>query len=328
MKKITIFLVVITILIILTIAAGPFFILREGEQAVVTRFGAIVDSYAEAGLKFKMPVVDTVVKYHKKLLSWDGDAQRIPTAENQFIWVDTTARWRISDPTLFYESVNTLQNAWARMDDVIDSSVRTVIAENLLREAVRDSNYINMTPPPTEEPILDDEGNEVKEEVIVGEEQKFFEPIVKGRKALSEEMFQRASQIVPQYGIVLVDIVIRQIRYSDDLTASVYNRMITERNKVAQRYRSTGEGQKAEWLGRLDNERRSILSEAYETAEEIKGGADAEATKIYAEAARVDPEFYKFWRSIESYRKTLPMFRKTLTTDMDYFQYLHSMSGN
>ena len=328
MKKLTISLVIIVILLILTFAAGPFFILKEGEQAVVTRFGAIVGSYSEAGLKFKMPLVDTVVKYHKKLLSWDGDAQRIPTAENQFIWVDTTARWRIENPALFYESVTTLQNAWARMDDVIDSSVRTIIAENLLREAVRNSNYINSVIPSSENSSTDAEGNVVKEEVIVGEEQKFFESIEKGRQALSEEMFQSAAKIVPQYGIVLVDIVIRQIRYSDDLTASVYNRMITERNKVAQRYRSTGEGQKAEWLGRLDNERRSILSEAYETAEEIKGRADAEATRIYADASQVDEEFYKFWRSIESYRKTLPAFKKILTTNMDYFQYLHSMEGN
>ena len=141
-------------------------------------------------------------------------------------------------------------------------------------------------------------------------------------------MFTLATEVVPQYGIELVDIIIRQIRYSDDLTASVYNRMITERNKVAQRYRSIGEGQKVEWLGKLDNEKRSILSRAYETSEEIRGRADAEATRIYAEAARVDAEFYEFWRSIESYRKTLPQFRKTLSTDMDYFQYLHSMNGN
>lgn len=328
MRKLVISLVVIAVILILLLAAGPFYILKEGEQAVLTRFGAIVDSNTEAGLKFKMPLVDTVVKYPKKLLSWDGDAQRIPTAENQFIWVDTTARWRINDPALFYESVTTLDNAFARMDDVIDSSVRTIIAENLLREAVRNSNYINILQSSKQEPLLDEEGNVVEEEVIVGEEQKMFESIEKGRQALSEEMFESAAQIVPQYGIVLEDIVVRQIRYSDDLTASVYNRMITERNKVAQRYRSTGEGQKAEWLGRLDNELRSILSEAYKTSEEIKGRADAEATRIYAEAARVDPEFYEFWRSIESYRKTMPKFRKTLTTDMDYFQYLHSMGGN
>lgn len=328
MRKLVIVLVVLAVIAILFVAAGPFYVLQEGEQAVVTRFGAIVDTNVEAGLKFKMPVVDTVVKYPEKILSWDGDPQRIPTAENQFIWVDATARWQITDPALFYASVTTITNAFARLDDVIDSSVRTIVAENLLREAVRNSNYINIIPESEETVIRDPEGNVIEIEVAVGEEQKFYENIEKGRQKLSEEMYDLASEVAPQYGIDLVDIIIRQIRYSDDLTASVYNRMITERNKVAQRYRSIGEGQKVEWLGKLDNEKRSILSRAYETSEEIRGRADAEATRIYAEAARVDAEFYEFWRSIESYRKTLPQFRKTLSTDMDYFQYLHSMNGN
>lgn len=320
MKKSLVTVVVIVVVFIILFAAGPFYILREGEQSVVTRFGAIVNTEVEAGLKFKIPLVDTVVVYPKKLLSWDGDSQRIPTAEKQFIWVDTTARWKVSDPMLFYESITTLENAWARMDDVIDSSVRKVITENFLREAVRNSNYINTSSAPDPDVIA--------EEVEVGDERKVFESIEKGRQTLSVEMFDSAAKIIPQYGITLEDIIIRQIRYSDDLTTSVYNRMITERNKVAQRYRSTGEGQKAEWLGKLDNERRSILSEAYDTSERVKGLADAEATKIYAEATQVDQEFYEYWRSIESYRKTLPSFKKVLTTEMDYFKYLHSIEGN
>ena len=133
--------------------------------------------------------------------------------------------------------------------------------------------------------------------------------------------------IVPQYGIELTDIIIRQIRYSDDLTQSVYNRMIKERSQVAQAYRSYGEGQKAEWLGKLDNDKRSVLSEAYEKSESIKGRADAEATKIYSESYQADPEFFEFWRSVESYRKILPNFNKTLTTDMEYFDYLYEQNG-
>jgi len=323
MRKLVVPLVIVIIAIILL--SGAIYTLNEGEQAVVTRFGAIMRSETEAGLKFKVPFAERVEKYPKKILSWDGDAQRIPTAEQQFIWVDTTARWRISDPTLFYESVTSLQSGFSRLDEVIDSSVRTIIAENYLREAVRNSNYINTLKEVETE--LNSEGNEVAVEIAVGEEQKVFESIEKGREGLSEEMFKSAEIVVPQFGITLEDIVIRQIRYSDDLTASVYNRMITERNKVAQFNRATGEGLKAEWLGKLENERRSIESEAYETSEIIKGQADAEATRIYAEATAVDPDFYEFWRSIESYRKTLPMFNKTLTTDMDYFQYLHSMNG-
>ena len=318
-------LVIIIVLLILIFAAGPFYVLTEGEQAVVTRFGAIVSSNTEAGLKFKMPFVDNVTKYPKKLLSWDGDAQRIPTAENQFIWVDATARWKISDPMKFYESVTTLEQAYARMDDVIDSSVRTVIAENLLREAVRNSNLINETEP--EETIAVEAEGSTKALRNLTLTNTTYETIVKGRQKLSDEMYVNAENIVPQYGIELKDIIIRQIRYSDDLTQSVYNRMIKERNQVAQAYRSDGEGQKAEWLGRLDNDKRSILSEAYNESEQIKGKADAEATRIYAESYRADPEFFEFWRSIESYRKIIPKFNKTLTTDMEYFDYLYDQNG-
>lgn len=317
--------VIILVLLIIIFAAGPFYVLTEGEQSIVTRFGAIVSAETEAGLKFKMPFVDNVVKYPKKILSWDGDAQRIPTAENQFIWVDATARWLITDPMKFYESVTSIEQAYARMDDVIDSSVRTVIAENLLREAVRNSNYINETEVEEAVNMEDEESVSALRELTVTE--TTYDPIEKGRQELSEEMYTNAEIIVPQYGIELKDIVIRQIRYSDDLTQSVYNRMMKERNQVAQAYRSYGEGQKAEWLGKLDNDKRSIISEAYEKSENIKGKADAEATKIYAESYKADPEFFEFWRSIESYRKILPNFNKTLTTDMEYFDYLYEQRG-
>ncbi|MDC7227830.1 MAG: protease modulator HflC [Spirochaetales bacterium] len=325
MNKLIRNIVIIAVIVIIVFAAGPFYVLNEGEQAVVTRFGAIINSSSDAGLKFKMPFVDNVVKYPKKLLSWDGDAQRIPTAENQFIWVDATARWQIADPMKFYESVTTVEQAYSRMDDVIDSSVRTVIAENLLREAVRNSNYINEVEPEEAINMEDEESLNALRNLTVTETQQ--ELIEKGREALSEAMYSSAKLIVPQYGIELKDIIIRQIRYSDDLTQSVYNRMIKERSQVAQAYRSYGEGQKAEWLGKLDNDKRSILSEAYEKSESIKGTADAEATRIYSESYQADPEFFEFWRSIESYRKILPNFNKTLTTDMEYFDYLYEQEG-
>lgn len=325
MNKLIRNVVIILVIVIIIFAAGPFYVLNEGEQAVVTRFGAIIDSNVDAGLKFKMPFVDNVVKYPKKLLSWDGDAQRIPTAENQFIWVDATARWKIIDPIKFYESVTTLEQAYARMDDVIDSSIRTVISENLLREAVRNSNYINEAEVEENISMEDEESLKALRNLTVTETQ--LESIEKGRERLSDEMYTSAAIIVPQFGIELKDIIIRQIRYSDDLTQSVYNRMIKERNQVAQAFRSFGEGQKAEWLGKLDNNKRSILSAAYEKSENIKGKADAEATGIYSQSYAADPEFFEFWRSIESYRTVLPKFSKTLTTDMDYFNYLYNQTG-
>ncbi len=328
MKKTITVLVVVAVLMVVLMLLGPVYVLEEGEQAVVTRFGAIVSSQSEAGLKFKMPVVDTVLKYPKKILSWDGDAQRIPTAENQFIWVDTTARWKITDPIKFYESVTTLEQGWSRLDDVIDSSVRTVIAENPLNEAVRNSNLINELNREEAIAIGDDtEATGFDELLRANFTATTYEEVTKGREVLSEAMFDAASKLTAQFGIELIDILIRQIRYSDDLTESVYNRMIKERRQIAEFYRSYGEGKKAEWLGKLDNERRSVLSGAYETSETIKGTADAEATRIYSDAYGNNAEFFEFWRSIESYKKVLPNFRKTLTTDMEYFKYLYDADG-
>ncbi|WP_319561702.1 protease modulator HflC [Marispirochaeta sp.] len=333
MKRLATVLIVVAVLLVVFVALGPFYILFEGEQAVVTRFGAIVSTSRDAGLKFKMPVIDTVTKYPKKILSWDGDAQRLPTAENQFIWVDATARWKIIDPTLFYESVTSVNQAFARLDEVIDSSIRTVIADNPLFEAVRNSNVINEIERSDVVRIAADT-DEVQAEDIAAEEtpaiidtSKTYPEVAKGRNKLSEEMFEAARKVTPQYGIELIDIIIRQIRYSDDLTESVYNRMIAERNQKAQEFRSRGEGQKAFWLGKLDNEKRTILSRAYTEAETLKGNADREAAGIYADAYSADEEFAIFWRSLESYRNTMSKFNKTLTTDMEYFRYLYDQDG-
>lgn len=331
MKKLITILVVVVVLLVVLLLLGPFYIVNEGEQAVITRFGKIVHTTQTAGLKFKMPVIDTVVKYPKRIMSWDGEAQRIPTKENQFIWVDTTARWKISDPQKYYESVITLNGGFARLDDIIDSTIRTVISQNNLSEAVRSSNIINRI---ERAETIQAAGSSSQEEVDLDELRKLtittqqFEEVSKGREQLSAETLSQARELMPQFGIELIDVIIRQIRYSDELTESVYNRMIKERNQIAGAYRSYGEGKKAEWLGKLENERKKILSEAYEEAETIKGEADALATAIYADAYETDPEFFAFWRSIESYRKTLPMFRKTLTTDMEYFDFLYNGRGN
>ncbi len=329
MQKLIIALVVIVIFFIIFLLLGPFYIIEEGEQAVVIRFGKIVEVEQEAGLKIKTPLVDNVRRYSKKILSWDGDAQRIPTAENQFIWVDVTARWRIEDPLKFYEAVTTMEAGYSRLDDLIDSSVRTVISRNDLREAVRNSNVINeiereaafQKQAETEDVEGIEELAELTETITV------YETIERGRRELSDEMFRRTAEITPQFGIELVDIIIRQIRYSEDLTESVYQRMIKERNQIAEAFRSYGQGKKAEWLGRLENEKKSILSRAYERSETIKGKADAQATAIYARSYEQDPEFFKFWRTIESYRRLMPKFKKTLSTDMEYFDYLYSDTG-
>ncbi|MFQ3547705.1 MAG: protease modulator HflC [Termitinemataceae bacterium] len=326
MKRLITLLIIILVLGIGFLITGPFYTLTEGEQAVVIRLGQIVDVKQTAGLHFKSPFLDDVIKYPRRIMSWDGEKQRIPTKENQFIWVDTIARWRISDPKKFYESIGTLERAYARLGDVIDSAVRTVIAENWLRETVRNSNFIL-------ENKLGAEAFEVGSDQDAGQLSAFtrtdvtYEAVQKGRRKLAEEILNLSRKLVPEYGIELIDVVPRQIRYSDELTQSVYNRMIKERSQIAQAFRSFGEGKKAEWEGKLENERRTLLSAAYERAEAIKGAADAEATRIYAQAYSKDPEFFEFWRSIESYKTTLPQFNKTLSTDMDYFKYLYSPRG-
>jgi len=325
MKKLVVILVVVVALVVAFLAMGPFYVLNEGEQAVVVRLGKIVSVQKDAGLKLRSPFLDVVVRFPKKLLAWDGEPQRIPTKENQFIWVDATARWRISDPTKFYESMSSLENAYGRLDDVIDSAVRTVISANYLREAVRNSDkLVGMGVKETFQ-TGDAEGSAALDELTQTEVS--YESIGKGRRKLSLEMLDIVSDIVPQFGIEVLDIVPRQIKYSDELTESVYSRMIKERNQIAQAFRSYGEGKKAEWLGKLENEKRTVLSEAYAKAETAKGKADADAARIYSSAYGRDASFYDFWRAVESYRQTLPNFTKTLSTDMDYFRYLYGTRG-
>ena len=322
-KKFFITLAAIAAAIFIFLMMGPFYIINEGYQAVVTRFGGIVSTHTEAGLYFRIPFIDQVTTYPKLVLSLDGDSQRIPTKENQFIIVDTTSRWKITSPAKFYQSFKTLDNAYNKLSDIIDSSTRTVITQNRLSEIVRSSNIIKERTAVQ----ADDKDEETKEIESLVNVNNVNESVSKGRNELCRQMTAEANKLVPEYGIELIDIVPRQIKYSDELTESVYNRMIKERNQVAQAYRSLGEGKKAEWMGKLENERRTIQSEAYRKSEEIKGEADAKAARIYAEAYNKDPEFYNFWKSMESYKSTLKDSNATYSTNMDYFKYLYSPNG-
>lgn len=316
-------IIVIAVLVLFVLIVGrPFYVLYEDEQCVVTRFGKIVKVETESGFKVKTPFVDQFTKYSKKILSWDGDAQRIPTKENQFIYVDPTSRWRIVDPALFYETVNSIATAQLRLDDILDSTIRTVISENYLNEAVRSTNKINSVE--VVEEVSTVENLEDAEKLRVLTESSVEQESIKiGREGLSNQMLKSASAYTKQYGIELVDVIIRQIRYSDDLTESVYQRMIKERNQIAEAYRSYGRGQQAQWEGKTNSEQQAILSEAYAKAENIKGVADAQATKIYADAYSNDPEFFELWRTLDSYKKTVPQMNKILTTDLSYFDLMY-----
>jgi membrane protease subunit HflC len=319
------YLVIILVVVLLFFLTGPFYIVNEGTQVVVARFGEIVNTRTDAGLYFKVPFIDIVTVYPKLILSLDGDSQRIPTKENQFIIVDTTSRWRISDPQKFYQSFKTEDIANQRLADIIDSSVRTIITRNRLSEVVRSTNMINDRQV-IEQFAITDEDETAQIEALVSVTTT-SEEVAKGRRLLSNEMADEARKMVPEYGIELIDVLPRQIKYSDELTESVYSRMIKDRNQVAQAYRSLGEGKKADWQGKLENELLRIRSEAYRTSEEIKGNADATASAVYAEAYRIDPEFYTFWKSLESYKQTMPKFDATYSTNMEYFRYLYAPNG-
>ena len=326
MKTVLKVLVVLVVLIIAVFIMGPFYVLNEGEQAVIVQMGRITQSITQAGLHLKVPFIDDVVKYPKKIMSWNGEQKSIPTREKIYIWVDVTARWRIADPKKFYESIKTINMAYDKLGEVIDSEVKTVVVENYFNESVRNSNLIM-----ERKSSIDDlgVGSDVDPAFITSSIQTNvrYEPITRGRRQLAEEILTRSRRMVPEYGIELIDVVTRQIRYNDELTQSVYARMIKERNQIAQAIRSEGEGRKADILGQMDRERMTIMSEAYSKSESIRGAADAEAAKIYADAYNMDRDFFDFWRAMESYRTTMPKFNKTLSTDMDYFKYLYSTRG-
>jgi membrane protease subunit HflC len=326
MKKVLTTLVIIAVVLVAVLVMGPFYVIDEGEQAVVVRFGQLVAVNTNAGLHLKVPFIDEVVRYPRRIMALDGEQKSMPTREKQYIWVDVTARWRISDPKKFYESISTINGAYSRLAEVIDSEVRTVVAENYLRETVRNSNILLEQPATADSLGIGDAIDPEQISTLIQSEAS-RDPIQRGRRELAEEILTRARRMVPEYGIELIDVVIRQIRYSDELTQSVYNRMIKERNQIAQAFRSEGEGRKANWMGRMNNELRSIQSAAYEQAETIRGKADAEATRIYADAYNRDRNFFDFWRAVESYRSTVPALSKTLSTDMEYFRYLYSPMG-
>jgi len=329
MKKIYTSLIIIAVILMGIVIAGPLFVINEGEQAVIIQLGRITRVITEAGLHVKVPFIDEVIRYPKKIMSWNNNPQTIPTAERQFIYVDVVARWRISDPRKFYEALKTESTAIDRLGQIIDSSVRTVVAENPLIESVRNSNIITeRVTAGTTQTIGEEEIDIVIDDIgASSQNESNHRPITKGRRQLAELILARSSQnLEEEFGIALIDIVTRQISYSDELTQSVYQRMIRERNQWAMAYRSDGEGQKARRLGEMSREKDSILSAAYSQSQAIMGRADAEAARIYAAAYSGGDRanFYSFWRAIESYRQTMPKFDKTLTTDMEYFRYLYS----
>jgi len=325
MKKTYKYLIILAAIITAIFVVGPFYVINEGEQAVVVQMGRISRVVTEAGLYLRIPFIEEVVRYPKRIMSWNGEQRSIPTRERQYIWVDVTARWRISDPQQFYESIRFVNRASERLGAVIDSEVRTVVAENYFHESVRNSNLIlERIQTPDDLGISGDIDIEIATSLLTA---VHYEPVTRGRRHLAGEILTRSQRQVPEFGIELIDVVTRQIRYNDELTQSVYNRMIQERNQIAQAIRSEGEGRMVDILGQMDRERMTIMSNAYREAESIRASADAEAARIYAVAYAQDRGFFEFWRALESYRRSMTGINKTLSTDMDYFRFLYSAHG-
>jgi len=325
MKGIKTALITLAIVVVLLLILHPFFIVEEGEQAVVVRFKEIVRTESDAGLYIKYPLLDTVRYYPKKIQPWDGDPQLYPTKENQYIWVDITARWKITDPKRFYERLGELNQAHQWLDQVINSSARDIIALYPLRESVRNTNIINEI---ERKDVY--ESHSTSGEVDGSMTSKVntftkitYEPIQKGREELSQEMISSANKEASDYGVKIIDVIIRQIKYSDDITQNVYRQMIKERNQIAQAFRSDGEGEKAIWLGKMEKELLTIQSDAERQAKEIKSKADAEALDIRNAAYSKDAEFAEFWMAMKQYEKLLPKMKKILGTDFDFFKYIY-----
>ena len=308
-STVLVFLVVIALLFM----TGIMYTLNEAEQVVITRFGKpIGETITTAGLKFKKPFVDAAHRFDKRILEWDGYPNQVPTKDKKYIWIDTTARWKIVDALKFYESVGTEQLAQSRLDDIMDSATRDVVTSHLLIEVVRNSNRI------LEEIVIDPE---------VGEDHlnEPLQEINNGRQYITGVILENIKEVVPQFGIEVIDIQIKRLNYVEEVREKVFQRMISERQKIAEMYKSEGEGEAANIGGQKDKELQRIESEAYKTAQKIRGDADAQAIEIYAEAHQKDPDFFRFLETLDTYKETIKdNSTLILTTDSELYHYLKS----
>ena len=309
-SKILIPLIIVVILVV-PFAVGMFYTVDEGEQVVITEFGRPVGKpIVDAGLKVKTPFIQQVHRFEKRILEWDGSPNQIPTKDKKFIWLDTTARWRIKDALKFYQALGTEEFAQSRLDDIIDSAARDLVTAQLLIEVVRDSDRVL---------TLD---MEVLEEEV-GQAGEPLEEIQIGRERITRMILEKVQETVPQFGIELVDVRVKRINYVDEVRQKVFDRMISERQRISEKYKSEGEGEAADIMGQKQKELERIQSEAYKEAEQVKGDADAEAIQIYADAHGQDPEFFAFLQTLETYRQaTNPNTKLILTTDSELYSYL------
>lgn len=308
--KSPIIIAAIALLAFITLRESTF-VIDQSEQAILVQFGEPVgEPINEPGLHFRTPFVQEVRRFDKRLLAWDGDVSQIPTLGREFVIVDTTARWRISDPLQFLRSVRDESGARTRLDDIIDSVARDIVSGTDLEEIVRSRDW-------------QVDVKEVEDEAVLRGDVDLEKP-KKGRERLEQEMLAAASRLMPELGIELVDVRIKRINYIESVRRQVETRMISERQSIAERFRSEGQGKSEEILGQMERELRTIRSEAERQAAEIRGRADGEATRIYGEAFGADPEFYAFFRTLESYRALGENSTLMIDSDSEFFRYIES----
>jgi membrane protease subunit HflC len=297
----------------LLVLANSLYVMREDKQVIITQFGKPVGApVVDAGLHFKIPFIQKVNEFEKRWLAWDGDANQMPTLDKRFIWVDTFARWRISDPLLFFQRVRDERGAQTRLDDILDGETRKAVANVNLIEVVRSQNR-DFT---------------VSVDTIADEQQKTSAEITLGREGIVQEILSRASAVTAEFGIELVDVRFKRLNYVEDVQRSVYDRMISEREKIRDKLRSEGQGRSAEIRGTKEKELKRITSEAYRSAQEISGAADSTASKVYADAFGRDPEFYAYLKTLETYDTAISEDETlVLSTDGDFYKFLKGSGG-
>jgi membrane protease subunit HflC len=305
-NKVVRFLLLGVVFVLVIIAMDGFFVLPEGRQAVITEFGKPVGTpKTDAGFHFKKPFFHKVTYFEKKMLIWDGDPNQIPTNDKTYVYLDVSARWRITDALVFLQAVNNINRAQSILDDILDGTVRDLINKNNLLEIIRSSDW-------------------EQEALVAVVDGSGSEPIKYGRDTITRMIREATSKMTPQYGIELVDVMFKRVNYSDSVRRKVYDRMISERKRIAAEKRSLGEGQKAEIMGKVERELKTITSTANREAQEIKGKADASAAKIYADAYNLDPEFYSFSKSLDSYKKAVGSNTKMIiSSDSEFYKYLN-----
>lgn len=310
--------IIVAVVVVLIVLISSAFIVSETEQVIITRLGKPVrQPITSPGISMKLPLLEDAHFFEKRFLEWEGAANQVPTKDKRFVWVETYARWRIHDPLLFFQRLHDERGAHGRLDDIIDGETRNAVANHDLVEVIRNTNR---------KPMAMEDTMQTEDDMS-----SVFADIRFGREKISREIFAATSVRLKEMGIELLDMRFKRINYVEEVQRKIYERMITERRRMADKYRSEGQGEASKIMGDRERDLKQIQSEAYRTAQEIMGKADAEATAIFARAynqSEESREFYRFLKTMETYKKTFSEKDwLILSTKSDFYKFLEKESG-